>query len=74
MKIIAQLLLRPNPEQAAALLATTVRANAACDFISAVAWETGTFGKFALQKAVLCWLLSPSGLDSRHPRATRADP
>jgi len=65
MKIIAQLQLRPNPEQAAALLATTARANAACDFISAVAWETGTFGKFALQQAVYFALKSRFGLSAQ---------
>ena len=65
MKIIAQLQLRPNPEQAAALLATTERANAACDFISAVAWETGTFGKFALQQAVYFDLKARFGLSAQ---------
>ena len=53
MKIIAQLRLLPTPEQSAALLATLERANAACDFISAVAWRERVFGKFALQR--LCY-------------------
>ena len=64
-KIIAQLQLRPNLEQAASLLATTERANAACDFISAMAWKTGTFGKFALQKAVYLELKARFGLSAQ---------
>jgi len=53
MKLIAQLKLQPRPEQADALKRTLEIANAACDYISTVAWETRTFGKFALQK--LCY-------------------
>jgi IS605 OrfB family transposase len=53
MKLIAQLKLQPTPEQADALVRTMRAANAACDYISGVAWETRTFGKFALQK--LCY-------------------
>jgi putative transposase len=51
MKLTVTVRLRPTPEQAATLRATVERANAACDHISAVAWETHTFGQFALQKA-----------------------
>ncbi|MBC8077348.1 MAG: transposase, partial [Chloroflexales bacterium] len=43
----------PTAEPAAALRSTLERANAACDHISRVAWDTQTFGKFALQK--LCY-------------------
>jgi putative transposase len=53
MKLIAQLKLQPTLQQANALKRTLQAANAACDYISAVAWETHTFGKFALQK--LCY-------------------
>jgi putative transposase len=53
MKLIAQLKLQPTPKQAVALKRTLETANAACDYISRVAWETRTFGKFALQK--LCY-------------------
>jgi putative transposase len=53
MKLIAQLKLQPTPEQADALKRTLQAANAACDYISQVAWDTHTFGKFALQK--LCY-------------------
>ncbi len=49
MKLIAQLQLKPTPEQAAALENTLKTANAACDFLSALAWEHQEFGKFGLQ-------------------------
>lgn len=53
MKLIAQLKLQPTPAQAEALRRTLEAANAACNSISAVAWETRTFGTLALQK--LCY-------------------
>ena len=53
MKLSAQIKLQPTPEQAALLRATMQRTNAACNSISCVAWQTRTFGKFALQK--LCY-------------------
>ncbi len=52
VKLIAQLKLLPVPEQADVLRRTLEAANAACNHISAIAWETHTFGKFALQKLV----------------------
>jgi len=52
VKLIAQLKLLPTPEQADAVGRTLGTANAACNYISAVAWETHTFGKFPLQKLV----------------------
>jgi putative transposase len=53
MKLSAQLKLQPTPQQADALKRTLEIANAACDYISTVAWQRRTFGKFALQK--LCY-------------------
>jgi putative transposase len=53
MKLTAQLKLLPTPEQADALKRTLESANAACNYISDVAWARRTFGKFALQK--LCY-------------------
>ncbi|MEI6181655.1 MAG: transposase, partial [Chloroflexales bacterium] len=53
MKLIAQLKLQPTSEQAQTLRRTLETANAACNFISDIAWESRTFGKFALQK--LCY-------------------
>lgn len=52
MKLVSQLKLLPTPEQTTALKETMKRANQACDYISEVAWDTRTFGKFGLQKLV----------------------
>lgn len=53
MKLIAQVKLQPTLEQHAALLQTLEAANAACNYVSNRAWETRTFGQFALHK--LCY-------------------
>jgi IS605 OrfB family transposase len=50
MKLTIQLKLKPTPEQADALKRTLEAANAACDYISQVAWETQTFRQFAIHK------------------------
>ena len=50
MKLIAQIQLKPTPEQAKALKETLQTANAACDFLSSLSWEHQTFGQFALHK------------------------
>ncbi len=50
MKLIAQVKLNPTPEQAQALKETLQIANAACDYLSELAWGTQTFGQFALHK------------------------
>jgi putative transposase len=42
--------LRPTSEQAKALLDTMDAFNAACNFVSRIAWETGTFRHYALRK------------------------
>jgi putative transposase len=52
MKLIAQVKLNPSPEQHAALLATLAAANAACDAISAAAWQAGEFRRYPLQRLV----------------------
>ena len=52
MKLIAQVKLTPTPEQHAALLATLAEANAACDTISAAAWQRNEFRRLPLQKLV----------------------
>jgi putative transposase len=52
MKLIAQLKLLPTPQQADALRRTLETTNAACNYISDVAWATRSFGKHALQKLV----------------------
>ena len=52
MKLIAQVKLNPTPEQHAALLSTLTEANAACDTISAAAWQAREFRRLPLQKLV----------------------
>jgi putative transposase len=51
VKLVAPIQLKPTPEQAELLRTTLERCNAACDFLSAKAWETGAFHKVPLQKA-----------------------
>jgi putative transposase len=52
VKLIAKLQLRTAPDDAALLRATLARANAACNYISAVAWQQQVFGQFALHRLV----------------------
>ncbi len=42
--------LLPSEPQSEALEQTLRRVNSACDYVSGVAWETRTFGKYALQQ------------------------
>ena len=53
MKLIAQLKLQPTPDQHAALKQTLEAANAACNYVSDVAWRERMFGQFNLHK--LCY-------------------
>ncbi len=50
MRLTAAIQLLPSPEQADALRRTLERANAACDYISQVAWETQTFRQFPIHR------------------------
>jgi len=50
MRLTIQLKLLPTPEQAHALERTLVTANAACDYISQVAWESRTFRQFPIHR------------------------
>src|SRR2546423_780883 len=50
MRLTIQLKLLPTPEQAIALKRTILTANAACDYISLVAWETQTFRQFPIHR------------------------
>jgi IS605 OrfB family transposase len=52
VKLTAKVKLQTNPEQHQALLETLYAANAACDYMSTVAWETRTFSQFRLHKLV----------------------
>ncbi len=48
MKLVANLKLMPTPSQHAALLDTLATANRACTWLAGQAWDTQTFGQFAL--------------------------
>jgi putative transposase len=50
MKLVANLKLMPTPSQHAALLDTLATANRACTWLAGQAWETQTFGQFALHR------------------------
>ena len=50
MKLTLAIKLQPRPKQQASLLATLVRANAACTALSKLAWEEQTFRQYDLHK------------------------
>src|SRR5918911_1743954 len=50
MRLTAAIQLLPSIEQADALRRTLETANAACDYISQVAWQSKTFRQFAIHK------------------------
>jgi IS605 OrfB family transposase len=50
MKLIAKIKLNPTEEQRQMLHETLQRANAACNYISELAWQKKTFNKLSLQK------------------------
>ncbi|MDQ3247975.1 MAG: transposase [Chloroflexota bacterium] len=52
MKLTAKVKLQPNEVQADSLKRTLEKANAACDYISQVAWDTRTFGQFKIHHFV----------------------
>ncbi len=52
MKLTAKVKLKLNEAQADSLKRTLETGNAACGYMSNVAWDTQTFGKFQLQKLV----------------------
>jgi IS605 OrfB family transposase len=62
MKLIAQVKLQPTPAQAAALLDTLVRANAAANEISRLAWAAQEFGHYKLHHLVYHPIRQSSGL------------
>ena len=51
MKLVANLRLKPTPEQERALRTTLERCNEACNWLSAKAFETKTFRQYDLHKA-----------------------
>lgn len=50
MKLTAKVKLQTTPEQSQVLLETLEKSNAACNYISDIAWKNRTFNKFGLQK------------------------
>ena len=50
MRLTAAIQLLPTPEQAEALRRTLETANAACDYISQIAWESKTFRQFPIHR------------------------
>ena len=50
MKLVANLKLTPTPEQHTALLDTLKVSNRACTWLAKEAWDSQTFGQFALHK------------------------
>lgn len=53
MKLTARIKLQPTKKQHKVLLQTLEAVNAACNYVSEVAWQTHTFGQFSLHK--LCY-------------------
>lgn len=50
MRLVAEVKLRPTPEQADALSRTLAECNAAADWLSELAWEAGVFRRYELQR------------------------
>lgn len=65
MNLVAQVKLLPTPEQAEALRRTLETANAACNFIGQVAWDTQTFRQFALHRLTYREVRATFGLSAQ---------
>jgi putative transposase len=65
VKLTGTVKLQPTAPQAAHLRETLVRANAACDAISAVAWDAKVFGQYKLHHAVYHDLKATTGLTAQ---------
>lgn len=65
MKLTAKVKLQATPEHHQALLETLERANAACDWIGNVAWETKTFNQFKLHGLTYYAIRESSGLSAQ---------
>lgn len=57
--------LLPTPDQADALKRTLETANAACDYISHVAWEARTFGQFPIHRLIYGSVRETFGLSAQ---------
>jgi putative transposase len=62
MRLTIQLKLLPTPEQADTLTRTLETANAACDYISQVAWQTQTFRQFPIHRLTYAAVRDTFGL------------
>jgi IS605 OrfB family transposase len=62
MRLTAAIQLLPTPEQANTLRRTLETANAACDYISQVAWETKTFRQFPIHRLTYAAVRETFGL------------
>ena len=67
MKLVINLKLEPDAAQQRALQDTLERCNAACNWLSKLAFESGTFGQYALHKA---HYYAMSGKQSRFQKIT----
>lgn len=65
MKLTAQIKLQPTPGQASALKRTLETANAACDYISDVAWNNRTFGQYKLHHIAYAEVRTKFGLSAQ---------
>jgi putative transposase len=65
MKLTATVKLQPTEEQASFLRATLERANAACNTISDIAWNSHTFGQYKLHHACYRDLRACTGLSAQ---------
>lgn len=65
MQLTAKVKLQPADAQADSLKRTLETANAACNYISGIAWNTRTFGKFQVQKLVYGEVRAAFGLTAQ---------
>ena len=65
MKLIAQVKLNPTKQQAKLLKRTIEQANATCDAISELAFNSQTFGQYAIHQAYYSQIRESSGLSAQ---------
>jgi IS605 OrfB family transposase len=65
MKLVANLKLIPDAAQARALRGTLERCNAACDWLAGIAWDSKTFGQYALHKLAYADVRTKFGLTAQ---------
>ena len=65
MKLVVNLKLLPTAEQHQSLLQTMERANAACNYASALAWRQEVFGQFHLHKLVYAVIRAEFGVSAQ---------